>query len=165
MNKEARNKRIRAERPTRTLADLGKEYGLTGEAIRLICIGVQGPKAPPRICIECGKPRSLRDGYCAGCTKSLELNRKWTEEILIETLQRFEREFGRRPYANDFSPSTTRKRNDLERLQRFEENSWMPHINTFIQRFGSFNKAMVAAGFRPNGPGQYDRSKIRKKVK
>lgn len=160
--RQRRNERIRAERPTRTLADLGKEYGLTGEAIRLICLGIEGPKKPPHVCIACDKPIRRFGGMCSNCNAEHEVHRVWTREACIETLKRFEREFGRRPYANDFSPSTARKRNDLERVKRFEENDWMPHVNTFIQRFGTFNEAMIAAGFLPNGPGQYDRSKMRK---
>lgn len=162
MDREERNRRIRAERPTRTLAEIGKEFGLSGEMVRLICKGIDGPKRAPKLCIECGQPRGTGT-YCADCAQ--KVNQLWTRQVIIDALKRFEREFGRRPAASDLSSNTANRRYFPERVTRFEETDWLPHINTVIRRFGTFNQAMRAAGLRTNRPGEYDRSKTRQREK
>jgi hypothetical protein len=157
---EARNARIRELRPTRTLQSIGDEFGLSREAIRLICLGVEGPAKKGRpTCPSCGKRVYRWGGHCRECAKRLELNRKWTTEAILSALERFELENGRAPQASDLEPGIAKRLGFPERIDYFWENDWLPHIGTVIQRFGSFNEAMRQAGLPYTEVGKYDRER------
>lgn len=96
---------------------------------------------PNYTCAHCGKPfkaerkKNVKENRRC-CSKScasrnrITFLRKYTTEFLIEALQRVAQELGRTPYASDMKGPTQ---------------------NTYVNRFGSWRKAILAAGLTPSG--------------
>jgi hypothetical protein len=73
--------------------------------------------------------------------------KKWTNELIIEAIQEWHLEHGDIPGANDWAKT--------------DRPDWCPATNTVYRNFGSWNNAIVAAGFtpRPREPPDYVKSK------
>lgn len=80
----------------------------------------------------------------------------WTPERLIAALHEAERTLGRKPSQIDFDPSHARRLGHTERAELAERlidsGEWPAH-HTFRDHFGSWNGALVAAGYKPRGLG------------
>lgn len=60
--------------------------------------------------------------------------KKYTRSRLIETLQKWEKDNGKIPEEKDFT------------------NKGLPYYTTYVNEFGTWNKALEAAGFETRGP-------------
>lgn len=65
--------------------------------------------------------------------KSAEARKIYTRKKLIQKIRKFVEQHSRPPTKNEFA-----------------NNSSYPHFNTFQEYFGSWNKAIEAAGYKPN---------------
>lgn len=81
----------------------------------------------------------------------------WTEEEIIAKIKEWVEKHGEPPTANDWHPSDARRqarrsakraRAWLGRALRFDDGDW-PWVGSVSKRFGSWNKAIEAAGFTP----------------
>jgi hypothetical protein len=102
--------------------------------------GCYGPKSP-EYCRRCwaGSPAGV--AAAAGRTK-------WTREIIIARIQQWNRIYGSPPAINDWNPfGATTALNDHERAARFKNDERWPWFTLVVQRFGTWNAAIEAAGF------------------
>lgn len=72
---------------------------------------------------------------------------KWTEESIVSAIQDFARRYGAAPAALDWNPGMARRKGNLQRAQRWEENDWPP-VSTVQRVFGSWAEGLKAAGFQ-----------------
>lgn len=115
-------------------------------------------------CRDCGIPTSGSNGpgkaadRCVACTSAhaaeTDSRKYWTRERVIEAIQYWKELYGEPPASADWNSWHARhKLDDEERAARFERGSWRwPGHNIVIRRFGSWNKAIRAAGFTPRSP-------------
>lgn len=77
----------------------------------------------------------------------------WTPERVIDAIERFVAEVGRTPSQCDFTP--TNARHSLYFFKRMErkERLGLPSAATVVNRFGSWNKALQAAGLPTRSQG------------
>ena len=156
-----------------TLQEVGDAIGMSRERVRQIVnlAGITerhcgradcGPllraysrdKTLQQIADECGATKS----YVQATLSTLELPTKsrkfWTRELIIARLQKLASELGRQPTATDVQHGRPGKRG-------------YPSQITVSQNFGSWNKAIRAAGFTPleSGHKLSERSTPRQKEK
>jgi hypothetical protein len=118
-------------------------------------------------CVDCGGPteRSRRSREGKRCETCLRLwigsdegraaRTRWTNERVIEAIVWWAAEHGEPPALLDFSPRHCFDRGDLERGLHAERLIAEGHICWFmtaVHRFGSWNAAILAAGFTPRAP-------------
>lgn len=108
-------------------------------------------------CVDCGAPTSGCEGRraeprCQQCAtwRSAAGRRKWPAELLIARMHEWERIYGEAPAMPDWNPVKAREMNDEARAQRWEDAAghW-PWFTIVVQRFGSWNEGLLAAGFEP----------------
>lgn len=75
-------------------------------------------------------------------------NGHWTQERVIEAVQRWATEHGTPPSADEWTCS----------------GPYWPSKNTLLGKFGSWNAIIVAAGLEPAAPGQYHNPSSRSDV-
>lgn len=76
--------------------------------------------------------------------------KRWNRQMIIEALHKWEREYGRRPFLADFDTSQMQQHREpeyVERMRRQLADGVYPRVPTIKARFGSWNKAVVAAGW------------------
>lgn len=71
--------------------------------------------------------------------------RTWTRTQLVEELLIAFEELGREPRALDFVPSHHRNKANRAMTEWWKRRR-RPHLKSFVDHFGSFNAAMIAAG-------------------
>lgn len=110
-------------------------------------------------CADCGvringtTPSRLKDvPRCADCsrTRYWAEHKRWTQDSIITAIQKWADVYGESPAQPDWHPPTARRLNDEARARRFEDarGEW-PWLSTVAREFGSWNAAIVAAGFAP----------------
>jgi hypothetical protein len=78
---------------------------------------------------------------------------RWTRELIIEKILEWEARYGEPPCSADWNPSLARWRAQEWRAERYREGVW-PSTNAAKRPFGgSFDAALIAAGFEPHRPG------------
>lgn len=93
---------------------------------------------PNHVCLYCGKAffskvKKKRRKYCSAKCFYLATNRLLTREQLILTIKQFYKKNGRIPFYTEFRAKVG-----------------YPNPDTYKAVFGSWNKAIKAAGFEPN---------------
>lgn len=81
---------------------------------------------------------------CAGCRK--QVRRDDAIIRVIGEMKRWHALYGEPPKAQDWNPVLARRRGNEPQAQRAE--GW-PHATVVARLFGSWNKAIVAAGYTP----------------
>jgi hypothetical protein len=109
------------------------------------------------VCVDCGGPtEGIASGYakattrCRACDEEMRhATRKWTPETVVETIRRWAVEHdGTPPSATDW-------------LYSASGGVW-PSVAAVQREFGTWNKAIAAAGFTPRRVGH--RGPSRRKV-
>lgn len=105
-------------------------------------------------CQDCGGPTSYTKGgyakHCQECAKEHNGKSYWNKERIVEAIQRFAEEHGRRPSSSEWlSPTADQKKNT-----RFGKDGY-PYATTVLYHFGSWANAIEAAGFERPVIGQY----------
>jgi hypothetical protein len=78
---------------------------------------------------------------------------RWTRELIIDKIREWDARYGEPPCSADWNPSLARWRAQEWRAARYREGSW-PSTNAAKRPFGgSFDAALIAAGFEPHRPG------------
>lgn len=83
----------------------------------------------------------------------------WNRSMLVDELLIALEELGREPRALDFVPSHQRNKGNRAMIEWWTRRR-RPHLKSFVDHFGSFNAAMVAAGLPTQeriGGSTYDR--------
>lgn len=80
----------------------------------------------------------------------------YTADDLIAAMWGFEAKYGRQPEASDWDATKARANGKPERAERYYRDGW-PHVTTAIARFGSWSKALKAAGFEAQRGGKTTR--------
>ena len=78
----------------------------------------------------------------------------WERGTVILLIQEFNERYGRPPAASDWNPSLARRIGCIDRAERFKEDGCWPSTNTVRHLFGSWNKGIEAAGFKPRPTGR-----------
>ena len=78
---------------------------------------------------------------------------KWTDERIIAALKLYNEMYGEVPTQASFYPKMARDRGQDVLAERYENDSCWPSGATIIKRFGSFEKALIQAGFTVTSSG------------
>lgn len=140
---------------------LGKSY-----VYELIAEGEGRGGRPPSECEACGdRVGKTSRRWCRRCYRLGRVRETWPSHRIVAALQQCAEVTGRRPGAADFNPTMARQKGWPERARRYEEYGW-PSTSTIQERFGSWNAAMLAAGFRVYDPKRdFDWSSTKPKYK
>jgi hypothetical protein len=112
-------------------------YGGTCKECGAGTVGDSGPGSAPDLC-----------GHCSASATG-RANKRWTRDALLAKLREWAAIYGEPPAVPDWDPWNARfQKHDDARAARFEEGGW-PHASTVIYEFGTWNAALVAAGFAP----------------
>jgi Homing endonuclease associated repeat len=109
----------------------------------------------------CNTSGQLRERYlCWRCAPGFYARmhgRKWPRELLVERIQEWNALHGSPPAQTDWNPyQATMQLYDLPRARRFlDADGHWPWFSVVVREFGSWSKAMQAAGFTPRRPGGY----------
>jgi len=144
-------------------AEIGRQHEVTRERIRQILAAnypeaiqerksrIAASRKRQRTC-ECGSGKSAKAQHCVVCAG--RSRKVWTADLIIERMREFNQKYGSGPAATDFSPALARQRHDEFRARRFETDRRYPSTATVVAMFGSWNKAMEAAGLEKNPRGR-----------
>jgi len=123
-------------------------------------------------CVDCGVATSGGEGMreeprCLPCAaiKSGAERTLWTREEVISSIRWWADKYGEQPSAPDFDPWRCRYvlyDGDREvRARRHLDAGDIPWFTTVVKRFGTWNAALAAAGFKPRanhgGAGNQER--------
>jgi HNH endonuclease len=118
------------------------------------------------ICKGCGTKTFNSGSYevpdrCARCDRALR--REEAQARVIKAIKDFHRRYGRPPTSTDWNIALARRVSHPERLAEIQQihrdRSWPP-VTSAQKAFGSWNKAIEAAGFTPVRSGQWQRKKL-----
>lgn len=115
-------------------------------------------------CEVCGAPTDGSNGragaprYCQahiGANEEWIASRtKWTRDLIVVRIREWAELHGEPPSVLDWSPYDARRVNDESRATRFERAAgYWPWFMSVVDRFGSWNAGIVAAGFEPRAVG------------
>lgn len=82
------------------------------------------------------------------------LHAVWSKDKIITEIKEFADEFGRPPTAFEWNPSAARSSGWSKTADLFENRTW-PSSTVVQYHFGSWSKAILAAGFQPRRVGQH----------
>jgi transposase len=107
-------------------------------------------------CEECGAQTSYRTGGCAELCRSCAVDERtiWTADAIVYAIQEFADESGGIPPTATEWNFTLAKARGLAGPER--DLRW-PLTQTVVNRFGTWNAAIAAAGFEPRSVGHYGR--------
>lgn len=120
------------------------------------------------VCVDCGGSTDGSNGRahaprrCDSCNRAWRgtdeargLYQLWPRERVIAAIQAYADEFGEPPAICDWSPTHCAYLGDLARLrrarQRISDGEW-PWFTIVVNRFGSWNAGIAAAGLKPRAP-------------
>lgn len=113
-------------------------------------------------CRECGNPTDGSNGPSQTperCDPCCQRERHWQAvKRIVGSIQRFAERYGRPPTAPDFNPHQARELGHPWRADRFYRDGDYPYSSNVLDVFGTWNAAIVAAGFERVGVGQYERA-------
>jgi hypothetical protein len=117
-------------------------------------------------CIDCGvmvdgTTPSRMTGRCTVCSKA-----HFSSEVRaahIAAIQRWAAIYGEPPASPDWNVTKARYMKDVERVERFRAGSW-PSAKAVIKSFGTWNAAIMAAGFTPRRSGGVPENHLRKRA-
>lgn len=116
-----------------------------------------------RFCVDCGQRLNSSDGNgpnapvrCGACNGAHErlMSRRW----VLSSMREWAEMFGVPPVGSDWNPRHAERQGMVWRAERLAATGrpW-PCVTLVQQNFGSWNAAIVAAGFTPNPQGCYGR--------
>lgn len=73
----------------------------------------------------------------------------WTKPRIIDAIKDYADQYGRPPGAADWNPAMARGIGHPEIADRFYADEIWPTTTPVVKQFGSWNKAIKAAGFTP----------------
>ena len=133
-------------------------YDPTGEKARAVKARYQG------VCRGCGAYTQPRNGkgdayaYCKACHPGA-IERRWTQERVVEAMLEWRRRYGRLPSSYDWSRTHARRRGG-EAVERLTRDDW-PAASVVGNLFGTWAAARAAAsgeGLGLRGPAARSRS-------
>lgn len=143
-----------------TYAEIGKRLGITRSYVEDLVKDPKGIKMLERArrhrmtskhpCARCGKPCTSRATRCQACER--EILKVWTREAIIEAIRFFVASEGRLPAATDWNRSIQHR----SRRSTPAVYEGYPSLGVVQKEFGSWNKAIEAAGFTPRKAGTYE---------
>jgi HNH endonuclease len=96
-------------------------------------------------------------GYRPGRTPSRIRPHLLGSEAILEAMREWARRYGSPPTMSDWEPSRARRNGQEWRVARYERGDW-PSARTVRAHFGSFSKAVEAAGLEPRPAGRPPRA-------
>ena len=117
-------------------------------------------------CEMCGNPTDGSNGkakaprHCRDCYQSTpewkEWHTYWTAGLLLTRIRKWKDLHGAPPVSADWDPYMARHSyGDNTRAERFEDSEgYWPCRTTVVRVFGSWNAAIIAAGFTPHPVGR-----------
>lgn len=108
-----------------------------------------------RRCDTCGEHtmRPSQHRECWDCT-----NRLWSPARIIDAIREWHSLEGQPPRVADWDPAQATRKGRPEAARRFRDDGCWPFATSVINQFGSWNRAVAAAGFTPRqragGPGR-----------
>lgn len=73
----------------------------------------------------------------------------WTKKRIIDAIKDFNDQYGRPPGSADWNPALAITQGRPEIAERYYQDDIWPSTTLVTRRFGSWNKAIKAAGFTP----------------
>lgn len=168
-----------------TLAAIAEHLGTKVQTVSAWLTDPDGAKLRARKdqyaqeCIDCGASTSGSEGRrdeprCHPCAakRSGAARKIWTREQIIAAMRWWNEEYGEPPAAPDWDPTRARRNRDEQRARRARAliaGGAIPATKTVYATWGSWNKAIIAAGFTPRaghgGAGnQHRRRSMRSKA-
>lgn len=97
-------------------------------------------------CTGCGRLTMRGPGVeqCWSCQNTL-----WPRDRIIQAIRDWHELEGAVPRAWEWAPASARRKGKPEAAARFERDGCWPSMVSVVQRFGSWNAAVEAAGFTP----------------
>lgn len=136
-----------AERQRARARTLKETYRGTCENCGQPTTGCDGPGSARRLCHHCA-PRD---------PERVAKQTKWPRALILERIREWADLHGEPPASLDWNPWKARQMHDEPRARRFEDaGGYWPNFTTVVERFGTWNTAITAAGFearQPNGGG------------
>lgn len=105
----------------------------------------------------CGNSGCVNPAHldCLTPLQHAQRHRKWTRKKVIDALYGATLEFGHTPAVYEWNPPMARKLGFFEAAERFKNRPDWPHSTTVTSLFGSWNKAILAAGLIPRKAGEW----------
>lgn len=147
------------------LRQIAARFGVTPGAIHTWLVDPDGEIARARkdsyrgTCIDCGKPTDGSAGRNKGPTRcnpcQRTRSRKDGEAYIIASIQEWAQLFGDPPSAVDWNRQLATAQSAPWRIQRYDDTGrpW-PSVPSAQYLFGSWSKAIGAAGYEPLKPGE-----------
>jgi hypothetical protein len=158
-----------------THAQIAGELGVSLSLVRNLLYDPDGSKQRARreryrgTCETCGAKTDGSNGRAAAPTRCVRCENAhraseegrerwtfWTRERIIEAIRWWARTYGEPPASPDWNPYLARNiLRDEERAARGERlirERRVPWMKTVVERFGSWNDGILAAGFTPRAP-------------
>lgn len=147
-----------------SLQAIGDRYGVSRERIRQIVVenypevtravadGREEYSRQLRICPDCGGTKAVSAQRCRPCR--VRHDTKWTQQQIVAAMQEYHRRYGKTPSCTEWNPSLARWRKTPAVAEKFLSDGCWPHVQTVIQRFGSWTAAIDAAGLPRNRAGR-----------
>lgn len=155
------------------LREIAEELGVDVSYVSRICstkyqcpkCGRRGSSRPTEACRRCRRRAAARRTPCTQCggptsrpgTKTCrKCWHKWSPELIVERIREWSETHGRPPSASDWNPSLLIARGDEGRARDFDrpERGHWPLTATVQTHFGSWSKALEAAGVKSNSAGR-----------
>jgi DNA-binding CsgD family transcriptional regulator len=166
-----------------TLEELGDVFGLTRERVRQILVkrGVTTRRqsalharqraevlrlAPDHTSGQIAAMLGLstrRVSQLVGPGVCLREPPKWPRRVVVQRIQEFVARYGVTPGARDWNPAMAIADGRSDLADRFHRDGCWPYATIVLQRFGTWNGAIKAAGFEPRAPG-IKRADVRRSV-
>lgn len=122
--------------------------------------GSSGPGKAPKRCQRCERSYQRTDEYRAARTV-------WTRERIIAAIHWWADTYGEPPASNDWNPAEAYDYlHDTERAMRairHLDEGLIPWFTTVVERFGSWNAGIAAAGFQPRRAGGFAENQVRRR--
>lgn len=83
-----------------------------------------------------------------------DLHKTWDQDAIVQAILGFHSEFGRPPSAPDWDPYVARRIGHARRAVLFQQHDDWPSTSTVVKVFGSWGRAIAAAGFQHHGKGR-----------
>lgn len=137
---------------------VGKRFGVSRERIRQIMVhnypgaletgrSVRKAQAYENAkCPECGGQKSRTAIRCHRCVVPQQI---WDRDTIVAAIRKFHEKYGHSPSSVEWNPALARARNKHDVAQRFIDDGCWPATSTVQYHFGSWSKAIAAAGFDP----------------
>jgi len=142
-----------------TLEEIGKQFGITRERVRQICVDVdrEVPKPskarPANHCPDCNLIISHTSSHCADHYLIGPRAIRWNRLSIIQALLRYNAQYGPLT-AMALNPPMAIAHGHPDLAEIFYSDGNFPYTNSVREIFGTWNNALRAAGLPTRKPGQ-----------